>query len=411
MPWSHTSISKREVERISSICVNGQVKTYIKFRILDGFNSTDGVLPAIIARAARKCVKVRELDTEDGALPKFSYEILCDPFCNQENCQLTENNTSINNFLNDCEQDTNLVRTVPIVFNYLWNRLKLLERHYIRREYSDYDINLNLDQRKWAADGAGFLYSEEYDLVNRAVASGKATEEDCAEEVLKYPAIYPTVSLDPQYLMEIHKLSEARAQEVVELAQKHQVSSSTSKPPSLLTMWTERGVQASKEEEMLRKKVIQLAGELPEDTSFILSTLQIAQQLSKDLKTVSVLDGKLEQIKNRTVQLFERVSDKDQQCLGLYHLLLWKTAGEDEWTHLRGRREMRVVPYLPKLLELTRMKMEARTVLRGGRMLLRSQPKAPLDPSLASLVEDTECWKEVSILEFMNSVSPQKVRE
>ena len=56
LPWSHTSIRKREEESKSTSCVNGQVKTYIKFCIMDGFNNTDGTLPALIARAARQCV-------------------------------------------------------------------------------------------------------------------------------------------------------------------------------------------------------------------------------------------------------------------------------------------------------------------------------------------------------------------
>ena len=57
MPWSHACISQREEESKSTSYVNGQVKTYVKFHILDSFNNTEGQLPAIIARAARKNVK------------------------------------------------------------------------------------------------------------------------------------------------------------------------------------------------------------------------------------------------------------------------------------------------------------------------------------------------------------------
>ena len=111
-------------------------------------------------------------------------------------------------------------------------------------------------------------------------------EEQRAEDVLKHPATLPTVSLDPKHINVIYELSEARAENVVKLARKNQVSSKHAEPPSLLTMWTGKGVQASKEKVLLRRKVIQLAAELPEDTSFVLSTLEISRTLSEELKTV-----------------------------------------------------------------------------------------------------------------------------
>ena len=70
---------------------------------------------------------------------------------------------------------------------------------------------------------------------------------------------------------------------------------------------------------------------------------------------------------------------------------------------------MAVVPYLPKLLELTKMKMEAATIVGGGGMMSSSQSEVPLDHSLEALVVSKDSWKEVSILEFINTVSPQKV--
>ena len=92
-----------------------------------------------------------------------------------------------------CEQATNLTLTGPLVVNYLWARIKLLEKHHICLVYRDYDINIKWDHRKWAAEGEGYLYSEEYDDLNKAVARGGVTDEEQAEEVLKYTATLPTV--------------------------------------------------------------------------------------------------------------------------------------------------------------------------------------------------------------------------
>ena len=410
LPWSHASINQKDDERRSTSCINGQVKTFINFSVLDGFRNTYGELPAIIARAARKFVKVRQLNTEKGALPKFSYEVLCENGCNPDDCEEIENHGS-EQFLSGCEEETNLTLTGSIVVNYVWAKLKQIEKHHIRPEYTDYDIILKWDKRRWAAECEGYLYNEEYDEVNKAVARGEVTEEERAEVVMKYPATLPTVSLDPKHLMDIHELSEARAGDVVMLAQKHQNTSITSEPPSLLTIWTGKGVEASKEEDSLREQLIEEAERLPKDTSFVNSTLLITRKMKKQLRIISVVDEKLQEIDSNVIRLFDSISEEDRRGLGLYHLLLWKTAGKDKWTYRRGRKELKMVPYLPKLMEFTKMKMEVTTVLGGGGVMLTSQPKIPLDPSLASIVSEEESWKEISILEFMNSVSPQKVTD
>ena len=347
----------------------------------------------------------------DGALPKFSYEVLCDNFCNPDICERVENHKSSEELLQQCEQDVKLIGPTPIVANYLWSRLQLLEKHFISNEYSDHDINLKWDPRKWTVEGEGYLFSEEYDVLNKDVAKGGVTEEEQAEEVLKHAATLPTVSLDRNHLCDMYELSEARAQDVVELAGKHQISSNYAEPPSLLTMWTGKGVQASSEEVSLRQRVIQLAQELPEDTLFAHSTLKIARGLSEELKIVSVLDVKLREIDEKIVRINRQMSDEDRKNLGLYHLLLWKTAGREQWTYLRGRSEMGVKPYLPKLLELTRMKMEAQTAVGIGGMQFSIQPPVALAPFLASLVDRPDCWKEVSILEFISSKSLQTIKE
>ena len=104
LPWCLTSISHREAQSQSASCINGQVKTYVKFSVLDSFSNTGGELPAIIARAARQCVKVRQLETESDTLPKFRFEVLCESFCDFENCQETKNHKSCEQFMRECEQ-------------------------------------------------------------------------------------------------------------------------------------------------------------------------------------------------------------------------------------------------------------------------------------------------------------------
>ena len=414
LQWSHANVSQREEESKSTMCVNGQVKTYIKFCVLDSFDNTNGILPAIIARAAGKNVQMKHLDIEEDALPKFSYEVLCGSFCNPDTCENTENHTSTEQFVQEYEQYAHS-HTAPIVLNYLWGRLQLLEKHFFSREYSDYDIDINWNLGKWTVEGEGYLYSEEYDEINRCVARGGVSLEERAELALKHSMILPTVLLDANAISDIYKLSEPRAQDVVELAQKHQNTSNSAEPPSLLTMWTGKGVQASEEEENLRKSLVKWAEErLPENTSFEHSTLLVTRKWSDQLKSISIVEEKLRELHGKIEELCEAsswgISDEDRHDLALYHLLLWKTTGNGEWTYMRGRKEIRVVPYLPKALELTRMKMETTTILGGGLPIWR-QSEVPLDPLLANLVDNAESWKEVSVLEFMNSVSPQRVKE
>ena len=414
LQWSDASISQREEESRSTRCVNGQVKTYIKFHVLDSFKNTNSILPAIIARAAGKNVQMKQLDTEEDALPKFSYEVLCESFCNSDTCENTENHSSPEQFVEENEKYAHS-HTAPIVLNYLWAKLQLLEKHFFSREYTDYDIDLKWNLRKWAVEGEGNLYSEEYDEINRLVARGEVSKDERAKLALKHPMVLPTVLLDPKDISDIYNLSNPRAWDVVELAKKHQITSSTAEPPSLLTMWTGTVVQASEEEENLRKSVVKWAEErLPEDTTFEHSTLLVTRKWSDQLRSISIVEEKLRELDRQIRQLCEAsswgISDEDKQDLALYHLLLWKTTGNGGWTYMRGRKEMRVEPYLPKLLELTRMKMETTLVLEGELPIGR-QSEVPLDPLLATLVDKAECWKEVSVLEFMNSVSPQRVKE
>ena len=109
------------------------------------------------------------------------------------------------------------------------------------------------------------------------------------------------------------------------------------------------------------------ARKLPKDTPYGNDSLLVAQKLKQQLKETCVVDEKLEEIEEMINSLLDSiqyqfqytVSVEDRQLMGLYHLLLWRTAGKERWTHMRSRKELRVVPYLPKLLELTRMTMEA----------------------------------------------------
>ena len=94
----------------------------------------------------------------------------------------------------------------------------------------------------------------------------------------------------------------------------------------------------------------------------------------------------------------------------LYHILIWKTAGDSMWTMERRPNEQNVVPYLPALLEASSHEMTAEICSTGSHLLPQQQE---ISDEVRMLLVETEWqyedWQEISILEFVNASLPGKI--
>ena len=109
-------------------------------------------------------------------------------------------------------------------------------------------------------------------------------------------------------------------------------------------------------------------------------------------------------------------------ALLLYHLLIWKTAGEKLWTLAREPREMRAEAYLPNILSACGLPMSAEicssddncSLPQGGilseelkKLLMAEEAGEEGSETSPPCLED---WQEISVLEFVNStLPPEKV--
>ena len=84
--------------------------------------------------------------------------------------------------------------------------------------------------------------------------------------------------------------------------------------------------------------------------------------------------------------------------LVLYHILIWKTAGDSMWTMERRPNEQNVVPYLPALLEASLHEMTAEICSTGCHLLPQQQDITDeVRKSLADTEWQEEDWQEISV--------------
>ena len=102
-------------------------------------------------------------------------------------------------------------------------------------------------------------------------------------------------------------------------------------------------------------------------------------------------------------------SEEDKNKLILYHSLIWRTAGDQSWTLPRSVGQCRVLPYMPKLLLATQMKMSAEKVIIGEYLAFEEQTMCgQLAMHLNRCCSDPDLWTEVSLLEFITGCSTKE---
>ena len=183
------------------------------------------------------------------------------------------------------------------------------------------------------------------------------------------------------------------------LARKHQMGG-PAEPLSLLNMNTPKSTSLSEEDTILRGRALHLGQTIPEGKS----TAEAIKDISRILRREGLADvsfgDELQHIGDQ-LKLLHQPYDDD---VILYHALLWKTGGDNGWTLRRNTGECKVLPYLPHILEASKLGMSAELCFLGEHI---KEEEHELSEDISSIVPDPENWTEVSILEFLNGCLPR----
>ena len=106
-----------------------------------------------------------------------------------------------------------ILSLAPIVLGHLQGKLELLRRYVLSSIYNNWDLELDFLKDEWTVVLRGFLYSEEYENLNKEIArQGASTAGNLLQTVITNPHIFPTVSLDSQRIADLYGMSRERAQ-------------------------------------------------------------------------------------------------------------------------------------------------------------------------------------------------------
>ena len=196
------------------------------------------------------------------------------------------------------------------------------------------------------------------------------------------------------------------------MAKMHQTKGK-SQPLSLITMLTSgEMLKATDEELALRGRAIQLSNSLGTEVDCVEAITDIIRILR--LEGIENLDFERSDgiwIADELRSSLNHSQDVNEGLL-LYHIMLWKTAGDGVWTMERHPGECNVVPYVPALLEASCLEMSSEICVAGEHLTVQERTVSEeLKASIAIFkkaeeVSFLEDWQEVSLLEFLNATLP-----
>ena len=106
-----------------------------------------------------------------------------------------------------------ILSLAPIVLGHVQGKLELLRRHVISSIYNNWDLEVDFLRDEWTVVLRGYLYSEEYENLNKEIArQGASTAGNLLNTVIANPHIFPTVSLDSQRIADLYGMNIERAQ-------------------------------------------------------------------------------------------------------------------------------------------------------------------------------------------------------
>ena len=187
------------------------------------------------------------------------------------------------------------------------------------------------------------------------------------------------------------------------LAEKHQIGDELH-PLSLITMHTSEEQDVSDEELYLRGRAVQLAKTQEAEIDCVSAIVNIMKTLKTegihDMMKFNYSDGQ-----EIGAQLREFLDEEQgvKEDLLLYHIMIWKTAGLGNWTLERHPGEMKVVAYMPALLEASTLGMSAEICSSGNHLVFNEEG---VSEEVKELIQNEESWTEISVLQFVNETIP-----
>ena len=186
------------------------------------------------------------------------------------------------------------------------------------------------------------------------------------------------------------------------MAEKHQRIGEP-EPLSMLTMYTPGGINAVENEQVLRRRTIELGRAFGKEVSVVGAIVQIMRVLREEgFEDVNLHPNHLRTIREWFL-LSPGQEHANNEDIILYHTLLWKTAEEGKWTMKRNPSDCEIIPYIPALLGASGLAMKAEMSTKGDCL---SAEEGRVSEELKSVVENWEDWQEISFLHFINSSLP-----
>ena len=77
-----------------------------------------------------------------------------------------------------------LLSIAPLVLKHVRGKVTLLEKHILSNLYNNWDLEVNFEEEEWTVQLSGFLYSEEYEELNKRIARQGATGKEFLGTIL-----------------------------------------------------------------------------------------------------------------------------------------------------------------------------------------------------------------------------------
>ena len=307
-----------------------------------------------------------------------------------------------------------IIKMSPTILKYLHAKVKSFVNHIIAPNFSYYDLRLKFSEELLKVEIEGYVWANQFCEGNRLIAAEPEVKllPDVFSVIMQHQEVLPTVSLNWRYLADNYQLEEVRSKEIIKIVKHCQIDETVS-PPSLLDIWTPNGWCASEGEQRLRARALQLIQGRPLAEDVEESIMTITSILSEEGLYEELLSESIDRdiLVNMRCKLMEKYPEEPQILINglmLYHTLLLRTGGSNQWTLKRRREESEVVPYHPLMIEALQQRVQVRIAMTAehliaGENVYVGQLKDGLYANFA--------WTQVSLLRFLHEISLSDYQE
>ena len=164
----------------------------------------------------------------------------------------------------------------------------------------------------------------------------------------------------------------------------------------------------SAEQKVHRRRVIELSQLYGPDVLCEDAIVEIMRTLMVEGFYIDVnnIDSQTQQVIEDQIPQTER-SNLNRKLIILYHIFICETNKAKSWTVPRNPGECRVEAYLPRVLQVNKMKVNAETEVYGQEVQFN---ETDMKSDIGKHITEPDNWKEVSILEYVNGHLPEEDR-